>query len=404
MRVGDLAGLATPYGVLVLVKAAALLVLGVLGWQQRRRVVDRLAADPLSGRLFARLVLVELVVMGVAMGFATALARTAPPVPEVVVPVDTAQSLTGYPAPSAPGGLSWLTTWRFDWLWGLLAIVLVGVYVGWTVRLRRRGDTWPILRTVWWVLGWATVVYAVCGAPGVYGRVSFSWHMIEHMVVAMLAPLLLVLAAPITLALRALPSRRDGSLGPRELVLGMVHSRLLTVLGNPVVAAVLFFASLAAFYYSPLFGLALETHTGHVLMIAHFLLTGYLFAFVLVGVDPGASTWPPLLKLVVLLVTISFHAFFGVALMSGSTLLAPGFFETIKVPWIPDALADQRFGGGIAWGIGEVPTLVLAMLVVLAWVRTDRAETTRLDRQADRDGDAELAAYNERLARMRGRS
>ena len=403
VRIGDLAGLATPYGALVLVKAAALVVLGGLGWQQRRRVVDRIATDPTSGRLFARLVLVELAVMGVAMGFATALARTAPPVPEAVVPVDTAQSLTGYPAPAAPAGLSWLTTWRFDWLWGLLGIALVAVYVGWVVRLRRRGDAWPVLRTVSWVAGWATVVYAVCGAPGVYGRVSFSWHMIEHMVVAMLAPLLLVLAAPITLALRAVPARRDGSLGPRELLLGMVHSRLLRVLGNPVVAAVLFFTSLAAFYYSPLFGLALETHTGHVLMIAHFLLTGYLFAYVLVGVDPGAPKWSPPLRLVVLLVTISFHAFFGVALMSGSTLLAPDFFETIKVAWIPDPLADQRLGGGIAWGIGEVPTLALAMLVVGSWVRSDRAETTRRDRQADRDGEAELTAYNERLARLRDR-
>ena len=85
--------------------------------------------------------------------------------------------------------------------------------------------------------------------------------------------------------------------------------------------------SLVVFYYSPLFQLALRTHTGHLLMTAHFLLTGYLFAWVLVGVDPGPQKWAPALRLVVLFATISFHAFFGVAMISGTTLLAPDFFR-----------------------------------------------------------------------------
>ncbi|MDQ2756189.1 MAG: bifunctional copper resistance protein CopD/cytochrome c oxidase assembly protein, partial [Actinomycetota bacterium] len=382
LRLGSVAGLATSYGALIVVKAVALVVLGVLGWHQRRRVVDRLAVDPTSRALFASMALVELAVMGVAFGFATALARSAPPVPDTLPPLDPAQGLTGYPAPPAPVGLSWLSLWRFDWLWGVLAVVAVAVYVVWVVRLHRRGDRWSVLRTGSWVLGWAVVVWTVCGPPGVLGRVSFSWHMIEHMVLAMLAPVFLVLAAPVTLGLRGMSPRRDGSLGPRELLLGMVHSRLLRVLGNPVVAAVLFFASLAVFYYSPLFGLALETHTGHVLMVAHFLLTGYLFVWVLVGVDPGPPKWSAPMRLVILLVTISFHAFFGVSLMTGTTLLAPDFFQTVQIPWVPDVLADQQLGGSYAWGIGEVPTLLLAMLVVAAWVRSDAAETRRGDRQA----------------------
>ena len=142
-----------------------------------------------------------------------------------------------------------------------------------------------------WVLGWAVLVYAVCGAPGVYGRVLFSMHMVMHMAVAMLVPLLLVPAAPVLLALRALPARPDKTWGPREVVLQVVHSRALRVLANPVVAAALFFFSLAVFYYSPLFELALRTHTGHVLMMAHFLLTGYLFVWALVGIDPGPRQW-----------------------------------------------------------------------------------------------------------------
>ncbi|MEO3937504.1 cytochrome c oxidase assembly protein [Dermatophilaceae bacterium Soc4.6] len=403
LRLGGLAGLATAYGVLVVVKAVCLVVLGLFGLQQRRRVVDRLAVDPTSAALFARMAVTELAVMGVAFGFATALARSAPPVPDTLPPLDAAQGLTGYPAPQDPVGLSWLSQWRFDWLWGVLAVVAVAAYLVWVVRLHRRGDRWPVLRTCSWVLGWAVVAWTVCGPPGVLGRVSFSWHMIEHMVLAMLAPVFLVLAAPVTLALRGMVPRRDGSLGPRELLLGLVHSRLLRVMGNPVVAAVLFFGSLAVFYYSPLFGLALETHTGHVLMVAHFLLTGYLFVWVLVGIDPGPPKWSAPMRLVVLLVTISFHAFFGVGLMTGETLLAPDFFQSVQIPWVPDILADQRLGGSYAWGIGEVPTLLLAMLVVASWVRSDAAETKRGDRQAARDGGAELEAYNARLASLRER-
>jgi len=210
----------------------------------------------------------------------------------------------------------------------------------------------------------------------------------------------LVLAAPISLALRALPARGDGSLGPRELVLGLVHSRLLRVVGNPVVASALFFVSLVVFYYSPLFGLALTTHTGHVLMTTHFLLTGYLFAWVMVGRDPGPPKWAPSLRLLILLITVSFHAFFGVALMSGTSLLVPDFFGAIGIPWIPDPVADQQAGGSIAWAVGEIPVLVLSLIVVRDWIRSDARENRRHDRQAERDGGAELAAYNERLQEL----
>jgi putative copper resistance protein D len=254
---------------------------------------------------------------------------------------------------------------------------------------------------VLWVLGWAVFAYATCGGPGVYGRVLFSAHMVMHMAVAMLVPLLLVPAAPLTLALRALPTRPDKTWGPREVILQLVHSRYLGALANPVVAAALFFFSLAVFYFSPLFGLALSTHTGHVAMTVHFLLSGYLFVWVLVGIDPGPKRWSPLLLIVILFATMAFHAFFGVVMTGSTTLLAPDFFPRLGLAWVGDPLADQQRAGAVAWGVGEVPTLVLAMMVAAAWVRSDRAEARRRDRQADRDGDAELAAYNAALAQRR---
>jgi putative copper resistance protein D len=403
IRVGPWSDLGTRYGVLLIVKTVALLLLGYAGWRHRRSLLTGLG----QGRTiaFVRLVGAELVVMGVAFGTAVALARSAPPVPDV--PVEDASpafALTGYPDPGPLSGSSWVTTWTTDWLWLSLAILAVALYVAGVARLRRRGDAWPAHRTLVWVLGWVVFAYATSGAPGVYGRVLFSMHMVMHMVVAMLVPLLLVPAAPILLALRALPSRPDKTWGPREVVLQLVHSRLLKVFANPVVAAALFFFSLAIFYYSPLFELALRTHTGHVLMMVHFLLTGYLFTWVLIGIDPGPKKWPPLMLLVVLFATMSFHAFFGVVMTGSTTVLAPDFFEVLKLPWMTDVLGNQREAGAIAWGIGEAPTVMLTLLVAVAWVRSARAETTRKDRQAARDGDAELAAYNAHLQDLKRRA
>jgi putative copper resistance protein D len=125
---------------------------------------------------------------------------------------------------------------------------------------------------------------------------------------------------------------------------------------------------------------------------------------VLVGIDPGPRKWSPVILLVVLFATMSFHAFFGVVMTSGTTLLAPDFFESIHLPWVSDPLADQHKAGAIAWGIGEAPTVILTLLVAVAWVHTDRAESTRKDRQADRDGDAELAAYNAHLQELKRRN
>jgi putative copper resistance protein D len=402
LRLGGLDGLATAYGLLVVAKVLALVGLGYAGWRHRRALTGRLLNEAAGVRDFGRLVLAELALMGLAVGVAVALARSAPPVPDTPIAEPTpAEVFTGYPAPAPLTASAWFTTWRVDWLWLAVAVLMVGLYLAGWQRLRRRGDAWPLARVVLWVLGWAVFLFATQGGPGIYGRVLFSAHMVMHMAVAMLVPLLLVPAAPLTLALRALRSRPDKTWGPREVILQLVHSRYLGALANPVVASALFFFSLAIFYYSPLFELALTTHTGHVAMMVHFLFSGYLFVWVLIGLDPGPKRWSPLLLLVVLFATMAFHAFFGVIMTGGTTLLAPDFFGRLDLAWVPDPLADQQRAGAIAWGVGEAPTLALALVVAAQWVRSDRVEARRRDRQADRDGDAELAAYNAQLAQRR---
>jgi len=207
-------------------------------------------------------------------------------------------------------------------------------------------------------------------------------------------------AAPGPRARRTLRARHDGSRGPREWLLALIESRYLRVLTNPVVAALLFAGSLIAFYYSDLLPLALTTHVGHEVMHFHFLAAGYLFMWVLMGVDPGPPRPAPPLRLLILLATMAFHAFFGVALMSGKTVLAPEYFGGLGRTWGDTLLADQQFGGGLAWGIGDLPTLAVALVIAIQWARTDDREARRTDRAADRDGDAELVAYNAMLGRL----
>ncbi|GAB6899935.1 cytochrome c oxidase assembly protein [Kineosporia succinea] len=400
LRVGNLGNLGNSYGLLLLGKTVALILLGLFGYRHREATLPDLEAGRKGA--FTRLAVVELGVMAVAFGLASALSRTPPP-NEGQRTTDLAQAITGYPMPAAPTFARWFTSWQPDLMWVVIAAVVLYAYVAGVVKLRRRGDAWPVGRTISLVLGLALLVYTTCSGPAVYGRVTFSGHMVMHMMLTMIVPPLLVLAAPVTLALRTLAVRKDGSRGPREWLLVITESRYLQFISFPPVAAAVFAGSLVVFYYSDLFELALTTHTGHELMDVHFLLSGYLFAWTMIGVDPGPKRMGFPLRLIVLLATMAFHAFFFLALMNGETVLQPQFFDNLGRTWGEGLLADQQTGGGIGWGIGEFPTLLIAIVLMIQWARSDGREARRHDRQADRDGDAELEAYNQMLAKLSGK-
>ncbi|WP_207455229.1 cytochrome c oxidase assembly protein [Herbiconiux sp. SYSU D00978] len=403
IRVGGFDGLGTEYGVLVLVKVAALGALGLFGLVHRRVLIDRIVRGD-EGRPFWLFVVAELAFMGIASGVASALARTAPPVDEVAATDQTAPTpaelLTGEALPPELTTARYFTEWRIDLVWLLLTAFLAFFYVAAVVRLHRRGDRWPLRRTLPWLAGLALLAYVTNGGVNVYESYLFSVHMLAHMLLTMAVPLLLVLGAPITLGLRAIRKREDGTRGGREWLLLFVHSKFAAVLTNPIVAAVIWAGSLWLFYYSPLFRWATTDHLGHQWMIVHFLLSGFLFAQALVGIDPLPYRAPYPLRLVLLLATMAFHAFFGLALMQGTGLLLADWYGAMGRDWGLSALADQQAGGGIAWSIGEIPTLAMAVLVAVQWSRSDARETKRLDRQAERTNDAELNEYNEMLARM----
>lgn len=392
------------YGQLILAKTVAALVLGGVGFMHRQWVIPQLGvkgAGLTARRVLWQLVLVELLIMGATSGIAVALGRSAPPQPSTfAADASPAFILSGYELPPELTPQRWLTEWRLDWLWVAVAVFgLVSYFLG-IRKVRQRGDAWSWFRTVNWVIGLVVLTYVTSGPPSVYGRVLFSAHMVDHMALTMVAPIFLVLGAPVTLALRALAARRDSSRGPREWLLIFVHSKFSQLVTHPLFAAANFAGSIVLFYYSDAFGYAMRDHVGHELMNLHFALTGYIFVLTMIGTDPLPRRAAYPMRLLLLLATMGFHAFFGVAIMGGTGLLAADYFGNLGRSWGPSALLDQQMGGAVAWGIGEVPTLLVAIGVAVMWSRSDARESKRTDRAADRNNDADLTAYNDMFAQL----
>lgn len=393
----------TQYGLLVFAKITALGMLGVFGQQQRSRGVRALTERGTKGA-FMQLAGVEVLIMFVTLGIAGALARTQPPAEIGTVP-GTIELLIGYPLAGPPTLARLLFDWRFDLIYGSLAVVLAAVYLAGVRRLRRRGDSWPAGRTLAWLLGCATILISTSSGIGKYSPAMFSVHMGNHMLLSMVAPVFLVLGGAVTLALRALPpAGKNGAPGPREWVLAFVHSPISRGLTQPLVAGVLFVGSFYLLYFSGLFGVALDYHWAHLAMNAHFLLVGYVFFWPLIGVDPAPRPLEPLGRLGLMFASMPFHAFFGVILMSSQTVMGETFYRGLDLPWVDDLLSEQRLGGGIAWASGEVPALIVLIALMMQWARADERQAKRMDRKADGDSEADLAAYNEMLRRMSNES
>ena len=389
----------TPYGQLILIKLALLIVLGVFGARYRLRDINLMK----QGRQFKfwRIALPELSIMAVVMGFSTALARTATPIDEVpFTPPTPAQILTGDRLPPELTPSVWVTLWDIDILWLLISLAAIFFYLAGVRRLNQRGDSWSAGRTASWIAGMLVLLYVTNGAPNAYHEFLFSVHMVGHMMLSMLVPVLLVPGAPVTLLSRAVRARKDDSWGPREWVLWAVHTPFAKFVSHPIVAAINFAVSLVLFYYTPLFRWANEDHIGHQWMIAHFLFAGYMFVQAVVGVDPTAHSVPYPLKLVLLIGTMAFHAFFGVALMSDNSLLLADWYGAMGRDWGADPLRDQADGGAIAWGIGEFPTLILTILVVYQWSKSDDRERRRKDRASDNSGNKDLENYNQMFKKL----
>lgn len=373
--------LGSEYGALVLVTAALFIVLGAASVWLRRR-----ASSPV--RLLGTELLVLLITIGVSV------AMTHLPAPSLTNrQVTASQEIIGYDLPDPPTVLNLLTTWRFDLILGTAAVLLAVLYLVALRRLRRRGETWPLARTVFWLCGCASVLVATSSGLGVYSAGVLSLHMIVHMVLNMVSPVLFVLGAPVSLALRLLPEGDSDSAGPREWLLTVLHSPLMRVLAHPAVSSIGFVGSFYLLYFTDLFEQAMTEHWAHELMKALFLLVGFLYYWTVIATDPTPRPLPHLVRLGMVFAAMPFHSVFGVIVLSMRGVIAENFYRELNPPWAPNLLTDQHLAGGIAWAAGEVPLAAVLVALLVQWYRDDT-------RGVDEDSDAYRAMFD-RLARSR---
>lgn len=271
------------------------------------------------------------------------------------------------------------TAWTFEPVPLLLAVLAAGLYLLGCRVLRRRGDRWPVWRTVsFCVGGLGALVLATTSSLATYDTVLLSMHMAQHMVLSMVAPVFLALGAPVTLALRTLPG------GARRRLLGVLHSKVAAVLAFPPVAFALFIVSPWALYFSGWYDATLRSAALHDLLHLHFVVVGCLFFWPLLGLDPvpGRVAYP--LRMLTVFATLPFHAFLGVTIMTMENLIAGEWYRSADRGWPPSPAEDQNLAGGILWGSGEVVGLVFFGVLFVQWVRHSMREAEREDRRNDR--------------------
>ena len=264
----------------------------------------------------------------------------------------------------------------------VLTVWIAGLYLLGVVVLHRRGDHWPVGRTLSFVLvGMGLFWFATSSGLAAYDTTLLSAHMVQHMVLSMLVPLALALGAPITLALRTLPAL------PRRWLLTCLHSRVAKVLSFPPLTFALYVLSPWALYFTGWYDASLSSTYVHEVMHVHLVLVGCLFFWPLVGIDPvpGRVGYPFRVLLIVL--TLPFHAFLGVTIMGQTTLIGgdwyPSLHEGPMDVWLPTPLDDQHLAGGILWGAGDLIGLVFFAVLFAQWVRSSIREAAREDRRLD---------------------
>lgn len=393
------------YAYLVGAKILLTVALVVIGYLHRKNLAK---LDSINWAKYSQLISTEIVLMLITLASGSLLSSSQPPLRDSGVTTDRALAIVGVPMPPDPTLMRILLSYEPDAFMIGLLITAVALYIKGVMVLTKRGDKWPVGRTISFAIGISAIDFATSGGLGLYANFSFSWHMVAHMTLGMISPILIVLGAPITLALRTLPQGRNNEeRGVRGTLLAMLHSRYASIIVNPVGALAIFDGSLFALYFTPLFGNLMNNHAGHLFMNIHFLLAGFLFFHVIIGVDPNPKRPPFLVRIVTLLAAMSIHAFFSVALMSATTLIDGGYFAPLQTPWISDLLSDQNKGGAIGWAMGEIPILIALVATFIMWTRDDAREARRIDRTVERMAAMgqpdELAEYNTYLQELADR-
>ncbi|MEY4348227.1 MAG: hypothetical protein RIS43_646 [Actinomycetota bacterium] len=284
----------------------------------------------------------------------------------------------------------WSGFWPPEWL-PLISLLAGAALSRWGVsRVRRRGDAWPIGRTLAFVFGGMGSLFVTMQGPLAQLDTVLLWtHMVQHMVMTMIAPIFIALGAPVTLALRTLPARGRGWL------LALLQSRFVKVITFPLVAGAIYVLNPWILYFTGLYELTLTNPVVHYFNHLHFVMVGSLWIFALIGIDPMPRMGYPI-RMLAVFVTLPFHAFLGVTVLNENTNIAREYYESIVRDWGPTVAADQQLAGGIMWVTGDVVGLVLFLVLMIQWSRASDREARRFDRELDRQ-DAAQAGHSSAL-------
>jgi putative copper resistance protein D len=337
---------------------------------------------PRSSRLWRAIAGLAAPGLGLAASLAPALA-----------PVARAHGGAVPDVPPDPANL--LLAWSGDplvWLPAIVAVVLWWLGVR-SVNRAHPGNPVRRSRSVAWALGVLVVVFALDSGIERYDTTLFWVHMVQHMLLTLVAPLLLLAAGPITMLLRA--SSPDVR---RRWILPLLHSRVLRFLSFPVVSWLLFAGVMWASHFSPLFDASLENDWIHRLEHGLFLTAAMLFWWPVVGPDPSLWRMKPAAKVLYVGLQMPQNTFLALAITMSSVPLYQHYVTTART-WGPTALEDQQIAGGIMWLGGDLVFLTMVILLVVAWMRDDERRSAGEDRRLE----PERAAIREREVRLAAR-
>ena len=272
----------------------------------------------------------------------------------------------------------WSGFWPPDWLALVSVLLLAVVYLVGVRSLRRRGDHWSIGRTSAFLFGGVGSLFFATQGPLAEFDAVFLWtHMMQHMLLSMVAPIFFALGAPITLALRTLPP------APRSVLLKLLHSRFVKVITFPVIAGAIYVLNPWLLYFTSYYEATLTNPILHYFNHVHFVMVGTIWVFALIGIDPMPRMGYPV-RLLAVFATLPFHAFLGVTILNESTNIARDYYSDIVRDWGPTVAQDQQIAGGILWVAGDVVGLLLFIVLMVQWSRSSEREARRIDRELDR--------------------
>ena len=372
----------TTYGQLIIYKAILLFSALLIALNIRKRLQTNIK----------KLVALEVGLLFFTLGVSVVLASTA--YPKTGTPAfSLIESVTGFVEPISFTWAYALTTFAIEPFSLTVGIFALALYIYGVFTLEKRGDSWPLNRSICWIVAIFLGLYVTNSMLGRYSILMFSAHMTVHMVLAMLVPILLPLGAPLTLILRVLSpnetvKNNDSQVrNLRDWIVALMNSRYLHTLSHPVISFILFAGGTWALYFTPLLTVLMSSHLGHLFMHAHFVLIGYLFFWNILGIDPSPRKIPDVLRLGLVFAAAVFHGLFGFILYSASTPLGGGWFSEVTPSWLTNQIQDQQLGGGIAWGFGELPTILVLAILVYQWASRD-------EKLAKRVTDKEIDDYN----------